>query len=51
MKYSYVKEINRPVKEKGKVIGHNVVRVFYNNDDKPIDEKIMTYVPKKTKGV
>lgn len=51
MKHSYSKEINRPVKEKGKVVGHNVVRLNYDDNDKLISEKIIKYVPKKTKGV
>jgi len=47
MKYNYVKEVNKPIKENGKIIGHNVVRIFYDKNDKAIDEKILIYIPKK----
>lgn len=47
MKYNYVKEVNKPIKENGKVIGHNVVRIYYDNNNKPISEKVVIYVPKK----
>jgi hypothetical protein len=46
-KFNYAKDINKPIKDKGKVIGHNVVRIYYDNNDKPIGEKIIIYVPKK----
>jgi len=48
MKISYVKEEKKPVKENGKIVGHNIVHVAYDKNDKVISEKIIIYI-KKTK--
>ena len=43
----YSKEITRAVKENGKVIGWNVVRLLYDQNDKNVGEQIIAFINKQ----
>ncbi len=45
-KNAYVKEVKRSVKSDGKVIGWNIVRVYYDPQDNKVGEKVIMYIPK-----
>jgi len=44
----YAKEITRPVKKNGKVVGWNIVRLTYDKDDRLVGEQMIGFIEKKT---
>lgn len=45
----YSKEVKKAVKKNNVIIGYNIVRQHYDNNDKKVREEVITFVKKNIK--